>query len=557
MARYLIITGALFAFFAVAGQAIISVKLIELRARIQRDRILSLELSSQALEARARRLASRRADFRSEIRQSVVESGLLNSNQPRSLELELPGYAGLGAINLARMMAFKPLLYLFADYETLLLLRYAFYLERNRRFPLAARRYEALAEQLGNSQGDLQAFIALHHAYCLASMGGRENTDRALENLRAVRLNYAGTHFARAASILIHSMVDGRERSAQITKAAGNDLEQARLLVEGGHCPEALKAFERHRAIQNRETAVAVPLSPFDTYQESICLEETGQLQRAIAGYENVVRSGNQAAAVLANRRLLIVGKFYAGDEETTRQAENTARALGDGAALAEISRVASRQKESTVLTELREYAEGAARGETDDAPEWMPELHREITKELGPILPPLPAAEAGETPVPTPVPEREPAPQEQDVAAAPTELSIRDPARAHLDPGRIVLPELSTAASAGITSVQLSDGSTIPTRALRPASGGWQLSAPADTNIAADSAASIVRIRPADIAPGMAGILEIVVRGGRIHYAREAWLSDDRRTLQWQPLPDQAAAVPIAVETIRVIRTP
>ncbi len=571
MHKYLAIIVALLVFFAFAAQSIIGVKLIQLQARIQRDRILNLELSSQALQARSRRLAASRRDFRSEIRQSVIESGLLNSEQPEALHLSAGQYAGLGAINLARLLALKPVLHLFADYESLLLLRYAFYLERNRRYAAAIERYQALATRPpGALPDEMRAFVQLHLAYCLASVG---STDRAIVELQAVQRVYGGTHFSRAASILLHVLQDGRRRSTALAASKLSDLDRARSLVQLGQCAEALAAYERHRARLNQNAAIAVPLKPMDGYHEALCFEETGQIRRAIAGYQNVVRATrDRRAAVLANRRLLIVGNFYAGDAGALTRAAADARRLGDAAALGEISSVAREQQAPLILEELRRHALDTARDSdsnsdpelSDSTAETLTDLHAEVLSEIGPVLPPLAVKSAAPA-------DRNSRTDANATAGANSDSSEGDAAtalsrsRAALRADDLLLAERMSVVTGGATVLRNLQGQRIRARRLEFQAGGLRLiGAESDTGSGQPGSAEledIQEIRPAPLSSGQAGVLEIGLADGRVVYARALTRSGgDAAGFRWVEARDasgRALTRMPALSALRWIRTP
>ncbi|MEQ9362722.1 MAG: hypothetical protein RIF32_00680 [Leptospirales bacterium] len=544
MRKYFWLIGGLLVFFAFAAQAIIGVKLLELRSRIQRDRILNLELSSQALQARSRRLASSRRDFRSEIRQSVIESGLLNHEQPKPLRLSVDQFAGLGAINAARVLALKPLLFLFADYEALLLMRYAFYLERNRRYSAAIERYKELAGRPGRGLPDeMRAFVSLHLAYCQASTGEKI---RAITGLQRVQREHPGTHYSRAASILLHVLQDGLRRSARLAREDLSQLERGRRLMQMGQCSDALLAFEKHRDLLNQKAAVAVPLGPMDTYRESLCFEETGQIRRAIVGYQNVVReTRDRQAAVLANRRLLIVGNFYAGDSRALARATDDARRLGDTQALQEITAVAREQKAPLVIQEIREHSGVGADSQDPEASRILAGMRAEVLTEIGPVI-----AHARTQ-------------KSRSISPSAAVASGDEIARGYPAPGALMLPELATAVSGGSTEVRIVSGAWLrTTRIERLASGELLLSGAGVLQALAPR--EVLEIRPAPIAPGRGGVLEIGLRDGRVVYARAL-----RRVTAGGPGParfrwvmplgsDGGPLAPApAIQNLRFLRTP
>ncbi|MCR9145375.1 MAG: hypothetical protein NXI24_24255 [bacterium] len=561
MRKYVWLIGVLLLFFAFAAQAIIGVKLLELRSRIQRDRILNLELSSQALQARSRRLATSRRDFRSEIRQSVIESGLLNSEQPEPLSLSIAQYAGLGAINTARVLAFKPPLFLFADYESLLLMRYAFYLERNRRYTAAIERYQELINRSGRKLPlEMRAFVSLHLAYCLASVG---DVPAAIERLQGVQRDHAGTHFSRAAGILLHALQDGERRRARLTEGRIGELARARSLVQLGQCAAALQSFERHRASLNQKAAVAVPLGPMDSYREALCFEETGQIRRAISGYQNVVReTRDRQAAVLSNRRLLIVGNFYAGDSKALVQATADARRLGDTGALAEITSVAKEQEAPLVLEEIRRHSEKegqAPEAESSAAAQIFDDIHAEVLSEIGP-LPGLPPRRSQQDSEAKPADAAASAADNQQTAA-------RDRRYDFPPPAKLMLAERDTAISGALTEIRTVSGERLRAKRIEWQSSSGLLRLRGGTSPATIPFSELQEIRPEAVGPGRPGLLEIALLDGRVVYARGLRRISNRTGadgidgLEWIAPTDAAGrtlSLPAAsVADVRFLRTP
>ncbi|MCB1324963.1 MAG: hypothetical protein H7A21_13065 [Spirochaetales bacterium] len=338
--------------FVLVAQAIVSVNLLELRVQISQDRILNYELSSRVLRARFRQLLEQGDDaYRDEIRRNVLEASIMNATDPRAFEMRPVEYVGLGVINGVRALSLKRPLRLREDQDVLLLMRYAFFMERNRRYSQAAEKYAELEQELGDASSEALGFVLLHQGYCLAIAGDPE---QALEKLYRVRDLFAGTHYAETANVLINLLLEGQRRSDAIAGADLSDRERARALFRAGQYAAAVTAF------QDLES-----LSDMDRYMLARSLEETGQVPTAIQGYLEVVRTGTDLVAVrAANRRLLLIGSFYGGGQQLTNYATEQAQNLGDEAVVEEVREAAELQREAIVIDELR----AAAREGGDEA---------------------------------------------------------------------------------------------------------------------------------------------------------------------------------------------
>ena len=58
-------------------------------------------------------------------------------------------------------MSLKPILHVHRDRKLLLLTKYAFFMERNRRLELAAERYKKVIDTLSNHRSEILAFALL------------------------------------------------------------------------------------------------------------------------------------------------------------------------------------------------------------------------------------------------------------------------------------------------------------------------------------------------------------------------------------------------------------
>ncbi|MCB1171971.1 MAG: hypothetical protein KDK39_00325 [Leptospiraceae bacterium] len=341
----LLLIALLLAGFVMVANAIIGVKLLELRVKISRERILNYELSSRVLKEKFLLLMQdQKQAFDSEVRQNLLESSIMNDRDPDALTLDLNERIGYWVINLIRPLALKPFLQLLADQEQLIMMKYAFFMERNRRYDKAIDKYKDLQELLPRDNSDARGFVLLHLGYCQAITGA---TNEAIEGLELVQADFAGSHYAQTAAVLLDLLRDARQAQAELEKEDLSNIEKARRLY-------ALSRFKASIALFRKEKS----LSAMDEYRLARSLEETGQVKKAIADYMRIVQQNRDSVAVLeANRRLLLIGNFYGGGQQVRQMAEKKARDLGDDKAVDVVVEVAANRRKDVILEEIREKA--------------------------------------------------------------------------------------------------------------------------------------------------------------------------------------------------------
>ncbi|MEQ9366748.1 MAG: hypothetical protein RIF32_21090 [Leptospirales bacterium] len=337
--------------FALVSQAIISVKLLELRVQVSHDRLFNYELSSRVLKARFRQMIasqneSRNDSFKNEIKRNLLESTIMNEVNPQAFESGALESVGMAVINSVRLLSLRPLLELRENQATLTRIKYAFFMERNRRYDVAVQRYAELEDRLDNA-GEMAGFVALHHGFCLAITG---ETDAALTKLESTRDTFPGTHYAETAILLINILLEGERRREIIESEGLSDLERARALFGEALWSDALELFQK---IGEQK------LAPYDRYRLNRALEETGQIKPAIQGYIAIVSARRDPAAVReANRRLLLLGTFNGAGARVREYAESNAAELGDETALVEIKEAAAELRAAVVIEEIKTAAE-------------------------------------------------------------------------------------------------------------------------------------------------------------------------------------------------------
>ena len=339
--------------FALASEAIVRIKTAELSFQLARDQLFNYELSSRMLRERFASMIGSQDDYSREIKMNVLESGVLNfSEKDDRFSLGTVEQVGLVLVNAVRKLNLKRLLSLQQDQGTLVLLQYAFFLERTRNYKGAVEKYEKLEGKLRTSPID-HGFVLLHMGFCHALMG---QVDPAIASLRNVQATYPGTRNADDASVLVELLIKARDRRKNIEQQYTTPEERAVALATAGQYSAALRAFA---AVSNPRIA--------SRYYRARSLEGVGRTNDAVAEYVLLVKQQeSRPIAVLANRRLLMIGNFYRGGEAVKKIAEDNARKIGDDVALKEVQKGKELQLKPKVIERIRQQAQGGAPGKAD-----------------------------------------------------------------------------------------------------------------------------------------------------------------------------------------------
>jgi tetratricopeptide (TPR) repeat protein len=310
--------GFLFLFFAMASEAIVSVKLQELRFGILRDQLMNYELSSQTLRERLKQMFLSKDDYMTEVKVNILESGIMNSEtEGLDLKMSWKDRFGLYVINSVRFLNLKSPLELEEQQNTIIRLQFAFYMERTRKYPIASKKYQELEESITSTLSDEMAFTLLHHGYCLVMMGEREKAFVKLN--KAIDL-FPGSHYAENASLLISFLEDGQKKKEELKSKKKSPEELAYSLFQSGDYEETLKTLESLPVLTNDQS-----------YIKARSMEELGKTSNAVKEYIQLVKQKeNKEVAIRANRRLLLIGNFYQENKSLVAFSKEEANKLGD-----------------------------------------------------------------------------------------------------------------------------------------------------------------------------------------------------------------------------------
>ncbi|MEM7183461.1 MAG: hypothetical protein AAF518_21310, partial [Spirochaetota bacterium] len=307
---------------------VIGIKLKQLQQNIEREEILNYQLSSKALEEKFQLLYLGSDNFVREIRNGILESNVLNSKVSfAKFELSELEIIGLGIINIVRLISFKPMIHLHSDAKNILLLQFAFYLERGKYYEEAAKRYEELGNSFTNFTNDEFRFVLLHQAFCLSMFGKNE---LALKKLNKLQIVARGTHFEKSASTII-AVIKSNQKSGVIASSE-----------------ELYSRNEFYRVVQLLEKRDS--LSVEEKFLLAKSLEQIGRLNQAIVLYKQLIAfRKNLLIAKKANRRLILIGYFYRPNKSLVSYSKRSARSLGDYESIA-IAEAGTMQVKNSVL---------------------------------------------------------------------------------------------------------------------------------------------------------------------------------------------------------------
>jgi len=356
--------------FFFTSQAIVRIKTLELSFYIARAQLFNYELSSKMLRARFRSQLIHKDNYQREVKMNVLESGVLNFQKANyEFALGALGYSGLFIVNAMRSLTFKPFMALEEDQGRLLLLQYAFYMERMRNYKKASEKYEILEMQLRGSPGD-HSFVLLHNGYSLALLG---ETRKAVVKLKKVKELYPGTRNADDASLLLRILEDSQNRQKDIQKRYTNERDRAIALFEAGQYAAALKKFKKLAKLTDPER-----------YSRARSLEGVGRSREAVGEYLKIISSTkNAAVAKKANRRLLMIGTFYQGGKKVKKIAEKNAVKLGDDEAIKVVKKGEALQLKPSVIEKIKKKAAENKGKRDEQIVEQLEELRRDLEETM------------------------------------------------------------------------------------------------------------------------------------------------------------------------------
>ncbi len=364
---------AIVIFFLYSSRAIVGVKIQELRFYLAKEQLLNYELSSKVLREKIKQMMLSKDDYRKEISNSILESNIMNSEVANiNPDVTVSDRVGLVLVNSVRVISLKTPLTLVEDQNSMLLVQYAFYMERTRKFATALKKYEELQKRFGRQETNENGFVMLHHGFCLAMTG---EIEKAIGKLQETESVFAGTHFADNARVLINALLDGQKKTLEIENNNLSSPEKASLLYESGNYRKTLEELEK---VQNRDES--------QNFMRARSLEELGQSSSAISEYIELAKQRkNEEVAKKANRRLVLIGNIYEKNETISQFSKENAKDLGDNEIVKEAEQGASLVASSVVIKKLTSTEAVASEG--DKKPDIDPKELEALKKELEKVV--------------------------------------------------------------------------------------------------------------------------------------------------------------------------
>ncbi len=338
--RSLLFPVGIILFLVVLTQSILQAKLFQLRVSVSRERLMNFELSSKILRARFRDIFKSNDDYRAEINRNLVEADILNNVTVDDLDSGYLVGVGIAVSNAIRTMSLKPFLRLQEERRMLLILKYAFFMERNQRLKIASQKYSDVIRILEEQENDIVAFSLLHLGFCLASLGKRP---AAIIELKKIIDIFPGSHFARTAVVLLNILLEREQTSKRIEKKKLSAIEKARIFYTERIYDQACENYKKSFITKSS-----------DRYNWGRCNEEIGNQKRAIGIYKKLANGAKiSQSARFANRRLLLLGSFYRAGDDLTKIAQKNSVRLGDKSVVDEIGKIAKEKREDVVVKEI------------------------------------------------------------------------------------------------------------------------------------------------------------------------------------------------------------
>lgn len=170
----------------------------------------------------------------------------------------------------------------------------AYYYERNGYLKKAIELYDSIT----NPPQNVKPLILLHKGYCHALTG---NIDKAEKKLTTIIKDYSRTDVAITAATLLMHIRDFRVESENILRQNNPSLENSIKLLQLTSFENAFDMLSRLESHDDDTEAVI-------NYYKARYYEETGDKNKAIEIYQNIILNNHQSeTAARSNRRIFLV----------------------------------------------------------------------------------------------------------------------------------------------------------------------------------------------------------------------------------------------------------
>ena len=339
--RFIVIPSIVIALSVIFIQSLLASRFYELRVSLLRERILSLEFSTRIMQNKILYASRLTSNYEDELASTVQESRIMNSDL---IEGIVPSYwtsIGLYASNFVRLISFRPTIEWSKDKERIILLTYAFFMERNKRYKIALNKYDVAIKSFDSSKNDLLAFALLHKGYLLTILG---EYDKAEPVLRTITKDFVFSSYMRTAEMVLDLITRKRLEASLITKNSKSTLQKARDYFEIENYSNSCREYDKIKYLSNFK----------DIYYNARCKEEIGDIVAAVKKYKYLIEAKkvNINFKKNANRRLLLIGNFYHIGKALGDYAEKKAYELKDTSAVKKVKKAVKKSKQ-TVLPKI------------------------------------------------------------------------------------------------------------------------------------------------------------------------------------------------------------
>lgn len=229
--------------------------------------------------------------------------------------------------------------------EIIRVLEIGYFWERNRKYPEGIKIYDKV---LGMSElgEDVRSAVLLHKAFCHSMMSEYSNAKDIYE--RVINM-YPNTEAGIISWKLLDFLESIEEKRAEVTRTAATDFEKAKqyyLVMDYRNSIKFFSIFLRNNPEDGRV--------PEARYFKGRSHEEIGETEEAVEEYRATIKiDKTKRWAREANRRMLMLGEFYAHKKKMAEEAQKQLAAYQDGSFMNKVDRFKEMMSESSIREEL------------------------------------------------------------------------------------------------------------------------------------------------------------------------------------------------------------
>jgi len=314
------VLGVVVVLLAVALLTTVSrLRMYELRDSLQAFNEKSDDLRNVSLLSRISLIAGRAFAGQSEnagTYRQEAEGALIaiRQGQARVADVPLTDRAALPVLNVFNFITGLPRLSLGRQSEQEIVLDLAFRFETQREYAKAIHSYEIYLKEF-SATAEERDFALLHRGFCRAMLGEFETSLKDFEVVKAT----ASPKALPVAEKLIGFIRALTERIRSI-ESVSDPARRGELYYNAA---AYVKALENFALVDNARQSDKV------RFLTARSLEETGRAKEAVSIYRSLVASGQGGNyAVNANRRMYMLGTFFADDKELAKESKKNSETV-------------------------------------------------------------------------------------------------------------------------------------------------------------------------------------------------------------------------------------